>query len=812
MSGPFGSSQWMYASGGFYNGVATQSLRFDPASNPSLTKTPSSASNRKTWTLSFWTKRCGLGGDKIVFNAGVTGTDEIDIFFPSDNFMVSDRSGKQIKTNAVYRDVSSWYHFVIVMDTTEATDTNRLKLYVNGVQETSFNSPVYPTLNQEFSVNNTKVHYVGTRSLGDNDYDGYLAEMNLIDGTALDPTSFGEFKNGVWIAKRYTGSYGTNGFRLQFNQTGTGTASSSTIGADTSGNDNHFSSSGIVASDCDMPDSPENNFSTLNVLQQFGSGGAFAEGNLQYENTSTGSSSSVQATMGVSSGKWYFETVITSASSEYIVIGWDKEEDLSTQGAGTDNSNPVGAGWSLFQSAILVQNAQVQTGVGTATQNDIVGCTIDLDSATRQVKWYKNNSLIATQNILSTGYTHMLPMVSDLSFIGTPQMVLNFGQDSSFAGNKTAQGNTDANGIGDFYYSPPSGYLALCTANLPEPTISPNSSNGTADEYFNTVTYTGNGTGQSITGVGFQSDWTWIKRRSATEQHWLTDSVRGVTKGLYTNLDNAEATRTDQIQSFDTDGFTLGNDGAGFTNVNANTYVSWNWKAGGTAVSNTDGTITSSVSANTDAGFSIVTYTGTGASATVGHGLGVAPTMIIFKNRSIANNWIVYNKDNGNTNALFLNLTNANSTSNTFLNSTTPSSTVFNLLNVTNNNGSGNSIIAYCFHDVDGYSKFGSYTGNGSTDGTFVYTGFRPAFVMLKRSDGTSSWSIRDNTRNDENPADLELRADSSVAEYTESGGGVDLLSNGFKCRTTTGGNNASGGTYIYMAFAEQPFRYANAR
>jgi hypothetical protein len=844
MSGPFGSSQWMYASGGFYNGVATQSLRFDPASNPSLTKTPSSASNRKTWTLSFWTKRCGLGGDKIVFNAGVTGTDEIDIFFPSDNFMVSDRSGKQIKTNAVYRDVSSWYHFVIVMDTTEATDTNRLKLYVNGVQETSFNSPVYPTLNQEFSVNNTKVHYVGTRSLGDNDYDGYLAEMNLIDGTALDASYFGEFKNGVWIAKRYTGSYGTNGFRLQFNQTGTGTASSSTIGADTSGNANHFTSSGIVASDCDMPDSPENNFATFNgVDTRFRS--ELAEGNLNLRATTYSSGNwghSICTFKIPSSGKWYIEAYgLNITGNNTSSIGIMDRNVVSTSATQVNYSITTDEGFDGIRQGhysspfmrIIVDGTTSGSDISFTNQSAISALAIDVDNGYiyvggndgtggtgSEITWrdYADGStgssnVDPTSGSSGTGgiartFTNNDIILCDVSVSGDnsskSQVYLNAGQDSSFAGNLTAQGNSDANGVGDFYYQVPDGYLALCTSNLPEPTISPNADTQ-SDDYFNTVLYTGTGSsGQAITGVNFQPDWLWIKKRSGASSHNVFDSVRGVAKRLITNGTSAED-EPNQITSFDTDGFTInsGNDSGA-------TYVSWNWKAGGTAVSNTDGSITSSVSTNTDAGFSIVSYTGTGGTATVGHGLGAIPKLIISKTRNVVNSWTVYAEPVGNDKRLILNSTNAAGTDAAWGN-TTPTSSVITLGSA-DTNGSGNTYIAYCFASVEGYSKFGSYTGNGSTDGTFVYTGFRPAFIIFKNtSSGSTNWIIKDTVRDTSNQMDIGLEANTSDAEES-SLASVDFLSNGMKIRSTGSFSNTSGDSYIYMAFAEVPFKYSTGR
>ena len=324
-------------------------------------------------------------------------------------------------------------------------------------------------------------------------------------------------------------------------------------------------------------------------------------------------------------------------------------------------------------------------------------------------------------------------------------------------------------------------------------------------DYFNTKLYTGNGTSQSITGVNFKPDFTWIKERSSTSSHLLEDSVRGATKTLFSNLTDAEGTNTNALTSFDSDGFSTGN--SGITNQSSQTYVSWNWLASNTTASNTDGSITSTVSANTTSGFSIVSWTGTGANATVGHGLGVAPKMIIIRRRTgSTTNWIVYHESIGNNNELFLNLTNA-STSSTRFQSTSPTSSVFSVSSNSAVNENTQSIIAYCFAEKKGFSKFGSYTGNGSaTDGTFVYTGFKPAFVMIKRTNSTESWYIHDNKRDTFNPSDTHLLANSSNAELSISSLAIDLLSNGIKMRSTDTGYNASGSTYIYMCFAENPF------
>ena len=321
--------------------------------------------------------------------------------------------------------------------------------------------------------------------------------------------------------------------------------------------------------------------------------------------------------------------------------------------------------------------------------------------------------------------------------------------------------------------------------------------------HMNTVLYTGNSSTQAVTGVGFQPDWTWLKARSESASHELFDVVRGVTKTINSNTTNAEATQTDSLTAFDSDGFTLGSNGD--LNYNASTYVGWNWLANGTPSSNTDGSITSSVSANTTNGFSIVSYTGTGAVATVGHGLGVAPSMIIFKNRDTTNNWNVYHTSLGNGKFIRLNDTGAEANTGRF-NNTSPTSSVFSLgvNGATAVNGNGNSIIAYCFAEKQGYSKFGSYVGNGSTDGTFIYTGFKPAFVLIKKSSGSASWMMYDNARDPDNVAGNYLYANESAAAQTASQG-MDFLSNGIKMTNTFGDANESGQTYIYLAFAENP-------
>jgi hypothetical protein len=340
------------------------------------------------------------------------------------------------------------------------------------------------------------------------------------------------------------------------------------------------------------------------------------------------------------------------------------------------------------------------------------------------------------------------------------------------------------------------------------------------NQHFDATLYTGNGTSQTITNAGaFKPDFVWVKSRSVSGNPVLVDSVRGANKVLYSPQTTAEETPTvgTAILSFNSDGFSLGGDisgtSFGSTNGNTFTYVGWQWKAGeGTTTVNTSGTISSNVSVNATAGFSVVTYTGTGANATVGHGLGVAPRMMIIKRRNQAEDWSVYHISIGATNKIFLDLTNATSADSTMWNNTTPTSSLFSIGTNTATNTNTGTYVAYCWAEVEGYSKFGSYTGNGSADGPFQYTGFRPKFIMIKRTDSTSSWFIHDTARDTFNVSNKNLYPNLTAAEEVQTTWNQDILSNGFKIRGTSTEINASSATYIYAAFAEAPFKFSNAR
>jgi len=808
-----GSSQF-FNNAAFYNDVATQSLRFDQSSSARLEKTPN-ASNRITWTWSAWVKRSKLGDERAIWSVGSSSKFALFFHHLTHQLRVWSHNGEgSIYTNRVFRDLSAWYHICL----TSKNSGNYYELYVNGVKETSFSldqRSSYPGGN-EHEVNSNDVHYIGAWNNGGLQYfDGYLADVNFIDGTCVGDTNgildeLGELKNGVWIPKKYTGSYGTNGYRLEFKQTGVGTASTTTIGADTSGNTNHYTSSGIVASDCAMPDSPENNFATFNGVYNL-TGGSLSEGTLK---VATGSSQYGPAlsTFAQSSGKWYAEFAFTSTSGDTRIGGVRVDTALSTT---YDIGNSGSFAYRQNDGDKKIDGTETSYGA-TWSASDIIGIALNLDD--NEVTFYKNNASQGTFSI--TGGEYFIALSDGDSGAGGNYLV-NFGQDSSFAGNKTAQGNTDGNGIGDFYYAPPTGFLALCTSNLPEPTISPNADTQ-ADDYFNTLIYDGNDDATRTFDVGFVSDWSWFKARNGSGYgHQLYDSSRGVTKRLFSNTTAAESTNAEGVIDFDDSGTLLKIGTDAFLNEDGTTMVIWNWKANGGTTTTNDASATSIGSqdsvyqANTTAGFSIVTYTGTGANDTFAHGLGVAPRYIIFKKRaSGTQNWVVYHEDVGNNRQLFLNLTNAQTgTNSVYFNNTSPTTTVFTLGSDDYANADGGTYVAYCFADVEGYSKFGSYTGNGSTDGTFVYTGFRPAWVMFKKTSATDDWVIIDSTRDVDNVASQTLYANGNFAEDSNvTNRSVDFLSNGFKLRSSGTYINLSSGTFIYMAFAEAPFKYANAR
>ena len=822
------------ALGSFFSHTIDNSARFSDAANTNLIFTPSTPSSTSVWTMSVWMKKYNpdaSGSVNEFFSAG-GGSAYSFLSFSAANqqfLIANEQSGTKNKLwyNRKFRDPAAWFHLVLRSDLGESTQDDRLKLYINGELQTSTSDGLTMSSWSYINASGVTQNWGGKTGSanGNPGCDYYLADINFTDGQSYAPTEFGETKDGVWIPKDPSVTYGNNGYRLEFKQTGTGGASSSTIGADTSGNDNHFTDSGFSAHDI-MPDSPTNNFATMNPLFP-GNNATLGDGNLDV--TPGGFTSSKYGTTSTfaipKDKKIYLEVECTDQQGNYWSAGFATATSLFN---GPGNSQ-IGS-----DGAIMMYNRSVQIngsendygssagiggfGVSKFATGDILGMAID--GATGKV-WFSRNGTYfgAPQGHQSGAGATGDPAAGSIE-IGTLtggttddvfvvvsgnagiSVFVNFGQDSQ----NVSSAQSDGEGIGTFEYAPPTGYVALCASNLTTPAIGPTQSSQ-ADDHFNTVLYTGNGGTLNVTGVGFQPDWVWLKSRAATRHHMLYDSVRGATKTLRSSLSNAEVTGSTTLTSFDSDGFSLGAD----SDVNtAESFVSWNWKAGGSASSNSNGSITSSVSANTDAGFSIGTFTGTGSAGTLGHGLSSAPEGIILKSRGSTANWLVFHKDitNSPTHIMFLDATNA-STDQSRFNDTNPTSSVFSVGPNNAENQSGIGYVFYCFHGVEGYSKFGGYTGNGSSDGTFVFTGFRPAWVMVKRDSATENWRMQDSKRLGYNPEGKELYADLNLAEASNS---FDMVSNGFKIRNTSNGYNASGSTYIYFAFAEAPFKFANAR
>jgi len=864
-----------------------RSLRFNYSDSPQLKRTGSSTSS--SYTVSMWFKYTGVGKNEfnLLFSLGQS-NDANSAFMGinnNDKFIVYNNGGYQFTSTRVYRDPSAWYHF------TMSVNSNSYTLYINNE---SIDTGTLRSLDTSSDGLRIGIQYSNYYP-----FNGYIADFYLIDGYALTPSSFTETNilTGQLVPKKYTGSFGTSGAHLLFDDNSGTTAT--TLGKDSSGNGNNFTPYNFSVSDS-VKDTPTNNFCTLNPLYKSTGVSAVSEGNLKVAFTGSGSGT-ITSTFAPSSGKWYAEQLCVTVGNGTAIGVYGKNVDVNAWISLVD-------GIAYYPGGFVV-NSSLSGSAATYADGDILGIALDITNG--DVEFFKNNSSVGTKNLsdMASNNNYFIGF-SDGSTGTLGAGFMNYGQDSSFAGAKTAQGNTDANGLGDFYYAPPNGFLALCSANLPDPTILlPN-------KHFDTVLYTGTGATQSISSLNFGPDWIWLKRRDSAHSHGLFDSVRGPNKLLYSDLTDSE-NQYGSLQSFNSDGFTLTTGGEG--NTSSASYVAWNWNGGDTdgktytvtvvsdsgnkyrfdgfgtsavtldlaeggtyifdqsdssnaghplrfytaadktggeyttgvttagtpgssgaytqivvaasaptlfyqcsvhagmggqantnstlGSSNFDGSNQTTVKVNATAGFSIISYTGTGSLNTIGHGLGVAPNVYIIKNRDASDNWIVYTTGiDGSLDFLYLNLTNTKTNSG----NTAPTSSVIEISGATTND-SGNKHICYAFSEVAGYSKFGSYRGNGNADGTFVFTGFRPAFVLFKYSSGSAQWNVRDIARDTDNPTEKYLVPSTNGAEGTSSHK-IDFLSNGFKHRGTGAAFNSNGGTYIYLAFAESPFKNARAR
>jgi hypothetical protein len=783
-----------------------QSIRFNDNDSAYMSATLGTATDTDVYTISVWVKRGNLGLLNYIFSAGpvATTTEDFIGFQSNDTIFVRWAGTTRLVTTQVFRDPSAWYHVVLACDYA-ASGSDKAKLYINGAEVTAFTTDTRSSItgtNQRW--NTSTLHYFGRNAPAGGQYlDGYLSEINFIDGQALAPTDFGEFNDdGVWIAKPFAGGYGSNGFYI----TGENSAD---LGADYSGNANDFTSSGLTSDD-QVTDTPTENYATLNPLDRRATTYTtigVSNGNLELDyKIGNAARSAFGDTLG--GGKWVFEGTLLTAVGGSAYIGWSAANvdlnNLGTQGPlvlYSSNGNK-------YVSSTSGTGAPAISSYGASyTNGDVIRVETDFTAST--IEFFKNGTSQGSISIsgLNDGTRDYFPSV----YGNNAKWKVNFGQ-QSFVGTPTA------------------GFKALSTANLPTPTIADGSA------YFQTTLYTGDGNAtQTISqseNSTFNPDLVWIKNRSNAYAHNVNDAVRGYTgaspataadvKVLATNATDREglgdtlttAIQRGFVQASTANGFIVNKGTAGsqdgfYTNASGHTYAAWQWLAANGTASNTDGSITSTVSANTTAGFSVIGYTGNATSgATIGHGLGVAPAMVITKSRDngTGRNWAVYHAALGPTKYLELNGTDPAYVGSTRWNDTAPSSTVITLGSQQTTNDSGAAMIAYAFAEVEGFSKFGSYTGNGSADGPFVWCGFRPAWVMTKRTDSTSSWFIYDSVRDTDNETYNRLFADLTDAEVTSTAVGLDLLSNGFKLRNSNFNVNASGGSYIFAAFAEHPF------
>jgi hypothetical protein len=756
------------------------SLRFRSGASPSLNRTFGTSTLLTKQTFSWWAKRGDLATmQNILANVQSNQTYfTIGFGFASTNVVqleviqaVANIVSFNKRTSAVLRDPLAHYHFHVTIDTTQATAADRIKITINGVLQTAFATNVDPALNATSGWGvSGQSHRISSGLPTFNSYffDGYLSEVNFIDGQAVVATEFGEFGvDGVWVPKAYVGTYGAQGFYLPFNN-GSNLAN---LTADASGNGNNWTANNIsltAGATYDwVQDTPTNNCATLNpldiLLSNFNS--YFADANLRFGSSNRNDGyAGVRASVAVESGKWYWEGVVTGNSGVTIANAFGVDvpnTPNSTIGA-------VGSGGTATSWA-YVQTGQKRTGgVGAAygaafAVGDVIGIALDAD--TPSITFYKNG---VSQGVAFSGivgpFAPSLAVYTDAGAL-TGEVVINLGQRP-------------------FAYTPPTGFKALCTANLPAATVT------NPAGHFDIALDTGANI-KAATEALFPGNYLeWIKDRANSNNHQLIDIVRGALT-LHSNDTTAESAYV----------------------APAGNSVGWAWKANGAPVANNAGTIPSQVSANITAGFSVVTYTGTGANATVGHGLGVVPKMVIVKARNAGTGWPVYHANQNAAPAsgyLSLNLADAFIAGAAVWNSTPPTASVFSLGTSGGANAVGGQFVAYCFAEIPGYSKFGSYVGNGSTDGPFVWCGFRPKYVLMKGATSVTQWYVLDSARETYNVMGAPLMPNLALAESYSASENTDITANGFKIRTLHTDHNASTQTYIFAAFAEYPFGGSN--
>ena len=782
----------------FYPFEISNSLRFNRSDEAFLSLTPSN-NNGGTWTFSTWVKRSRLNDTSTLLDASVNGGVFDIINFPSDNIFRYENNGSQpglINTSAKFRDTSAWYNVIVAVDTANSTPADRIKVYINGSEITDFISRTNFDSNDVTRINSNVEHRIGQSIQGgvaNLSFGGYMADINFVDGSQLGPSSFGELKENIWIPKDTSGLYasaGANSFRLQFKNSATGSASSSTVGADTSGKNNHFASTNIATTD-NTTDSPTDNHATfnpeiimMNNASNYRAIGSFSDGNLLLTTDADNESGTVP--FGASSGKYYMEFTSVNLAQRQQILVFSRDDFRGDSGAVTSSSDASG-------------NA---TGSVSWTSGDVIGIAVDLDNS--KVFFAKNNNYFGTSNpATNTGGDSL----TKLTGVGVRQ-------DSGSTGTATIRFNA---GQIAFTHSPPSGFKSLSTANLPAPAIDP-AEGENPTEYIDSQLYVGNSGTQGISKFAFQPNWVWIKNRDNADNHYTYDSVRGATKTLHIDIDSTsdkqEFTSANALTSFNSDGFTTGSDGG--TNRNPQDYVAWAWKAG-TSFSNNSGSnganSDSAGTVSTEAGFSVITYTGNGSSSNaIAHGLGTTPQWMLIKARTANTAWVVNHHHLGMTSG-YMNLNSNGPFVSAGNNIVAINGTTFSVGSDSHVNGNTIDFVAYCFAEKEGYSKFGSYlehfVSDYDVDSPYVHTGFRPGWLMIKSLSTGRDWVIFDNKRTPDDG--VYLVANNNGVEQTDATNhDISFFSNGFKIRGGSGDINTTNETYLYMCFADQPFKFAN--